>query len=726
MQRSAAPSPSDPPAPARVAIIGGGCAALAAAFELSRPELEGRFSVTVYQMGWRLGGKGASGRGVSDRIEEHGLHLWMGYYENAFRLLRECYAELQRSAAAEFPWRFEDAFSPANLNGAMDWSPVKGWVPWKVRFPAMPGIPGDPDPPRFSITDYLVHAAELLRTLLSTLPVQGPKAAQPFPDLKPSIPAPEQLGAALERLVKYAAAAGLTAAIEGLSWLEVLLQQLALSAQSQIVALIDMVTEVARRELAALSRGDDEVRRLLEVAELILATIRGAIRFRLVTDPRGFDAIDDYDCREWLRLNGASQQAIDSAFIRALYDLAFAFEGGDTDRPAIAAGSAIRGAFRAFFSYRGAFFWKMNAGMGDVVFSPLYLLLRKRGVRFEFFHKLTAVHVTPAGDAEPHVTGLDFDVQARTTSGQTYEPLCTVKGVPCWPARPRYDQLVAGDALEAAGVDLESQWDRRLSEPKQLRVGQDFDLVVLGVGLGVVPMVCAALVEQNERWRAMVERVRSVPTQAFQLWLDRSAEELHGDEEAINLSGFVEPFDTWADLTHLGPVEGWEAPPRSIAYFCNVLPTPPENAGDGADPHGTRFVQRAKAEVERHCVDFLSGDVRHLWPRSHAEGTFCWSALVSAPSDAAGRASGPARFRTQYWTANVRPSDRYSQSLPGTTRYRISPLDRTYDNLSVAGDWTSCGINMGCVEAAVMSGLLAAHAISGFPAIDRIIGYDHP
>src|SRR5581483_8745209 len=77
--------------PKRVAIVGGGCGAMAAAFELTRPELQGQFAVTVYQVGWRLGGKGASGRGPGGRIEEHGLHLWMGFYENAFRLLRECY-----------------------------------------------------------------------------------------------------------------------------------------------------------------------------------------------------------------------------------------------------------------------------------------------------------------------------------------------------------------------------------------------------------------------------------------------------------------------------------------------------------------------------------------------------------------------------------------------------------------------------------------------------------
>ncbi|MFN3592824.1 MAG: FAD-dependent oxidoreductase, partial [Thermaurantiacus sp.] len=76
--------------------------------------------------------------------------------------------------------------------------------------------------------------------------------------------------------------------------------------------------------------------------------------------------------------------------------------------------------------------------------------------------------------------------------------------------------------------------------------------------------------------------------------------------------------------------------------------------------------------------------------------------------------------------ANVNPTDRYSLSLPGTLRHRISPLDCTYDNFTIAGDWTDCGFNEGCVEAAVMSGLLAAHAISGSPRLEEITGFDHP
>jgi len=102
-----------PAEPIRVAIMGGGCAGISAAFELTRPEHRGRFAVTVYQQGWRLGGKGASGRGEAGRIGEHGLHVWMGFYENAFRLIRECYAELGKDPETESLGDWREAFSPA-------------------------------------------------------------------------------------------------------------------------------------------------------------------------------------------------------------------------------------------------------------------------------------------------------------------------------------------------------------------------------------------------------------------------------------------------------------------------------------------------------------------------------------------------------------------------------------------------------------------------------------
>src|SRR2546421_289609 len=81
----------------------------------------------------------------------------------------------------------------------------------------------------------------------------------------------------------------------------------------------------------------------------------------------------------------------------ALYDLGFSYEDGDPARPRVSAGQALRGLVRAFFTYRGSFFWRMQAGMGDVVFAPFYEALRRRGVRFEFFRRLENVSlVDPA------------------------------------------------------------------------------------------------------------------------------------------------------------------------------------------------------------------------------------------------------------------------------------------------------------------------------------------
>ena len=87
MADAAAPRP-------RAAVLGGGLGSLTTAFELSSRG----FDVTIYQLGWRLGGQGASGRNLIDngRIEEHGLHIWFGFYHNAFRMMRQVYDELGR------------------------------------------------------------------------------------------------------------------------------------------------------------------------------------------------------------------------------------------------------------------------------------------------------------------------------------------------------------------------------------------------------------------------------------------------------------------------------------------------------------------------------------------------------------------------------------------------------------------------------------------------------
>src|SRR5262249_7887486 len=152
-----------------------GCAAMAAAFELTRPEHEGKYHVTVYQQGWRLGGKGASGRGPAERIEEHGFHVWLGFYENAFRLLRECYAERSRDGA---PRRFADwseAFAASPDIGLAEREPGGAWSAFMARFPGGDGLPGDPltEGNPYTVVGYLWRTAALLRTLLAACQAHG-------------------------------------------------------------------------------------------------------------------------------------------------------------------------------------------------------------------------------------------------------------------------------------------------------------------------------------------------------------------------------------------------------------------------------------------------------------------------------------------------------------------------------------------------------------------------
>ena len=720
--------------PIRVAVVGGGCAALTAAFELTRPELNGRYQVTVYQMGWRLGGKGASGRGASGRIEEHGLHLWLGFYENAFRLMRECYAERnQHFPNSRFAsWR--EAFKPAPDVGVADRN-QDGWEFWMAHFPPGQGEPGDPatgDP--LTVAAYLRQALMLVVELLRSA---GAMEAKPGEEAAGSsvFVGQDALLSSIGALLRYGQLATTAALLEASETLrqaaDLLLPQVFSGIGSPIAQLLEALSVAARRRVATLVEGDRELRRVWQVIDIILAVLRGSIRSGLAIDPRGFDAINDYDWREWLRMNGASEQSLASGFMRGIYDLVFAFEDGDINRPRLAAGVALRGAMRMFFTYRGSLFWRMNAGMGDVVFAPLYQVLKHRGVRFEFFHRLRKVGLSSAESGQPpYVETLHFDVQARVAGGRAYQPLVDVHNLPSWPSQPHYSQLVNGGAMARTGRAFESVWEKRRSGVKNLKVGRDFDFVVLGVSIGALPDVASELIDREPRWRQMVHHVKTVPTQAFQLWMRESTAELGWNFPPANLSGFVEPFDTWAEMSHLIPEESWKDPVRSIAYFCSVLP---DASNDGATVTET-FHRQQREAVRANAVHFLSTGAEALWPQAVREGSFRWEILAAGDKPAAkpgtkrarSKRPGEEQFESQYWSANVNPTDRYTQSLPGSLVHRLSPLDMTFDNLTIAGDWTATGLDSGCIESAVISGLLAAHAISGKPGLCEIVGYDHP
>jgi len=371
-----------------------------------------------------------------------------------------------------------------------------------------------------------------------------------------------------------------------------------------------------------------------------------------------------------------------------------------------------------FFTFKGSIAWKMTAGMGDVVFAPLYEVLRRRGVAVEFFSRVDRLRLSPDGD---RVAAVDIGRQLEVIDSDGYRPLVEVNGLPCWPAGPLFDQVADGES--ARGHNFESFWNRWPDAAAvTLRDGEDFDTVVLGIPVGSLRSIAPELIAADPAWERMVDGLATVNTQAFQVWLGESLGDLGCPAPSATTAGYVEPFDSYAAMDQVLDSEGWpaDAGVRSLAYFCNALPTPP----GPVDPADNDLPDRAAAEVKANALGFLADEVAHLWPGSveRYPNVFRWDLLVGAPADI----EGPERFDSQYWRANVDPSERYVQSLPGTSRYRLDPGASGFDNLYLAGDWTRCGLNAGCVEGAVMSGMLAAGAIQGFPGTDRIVGSAGP
>jgi len=114
--------------------------------------------------------------------------------------------------------------------------------------------------------------------------------------------------------------------------------------------------------------------------------------------------------------------------------------------------------------------------------------------------------------------------------------------------------------------------------------------------------------------------------------------------------------------------------------------------------------------VQRSAKEFLDRDIGHLWPKAADANGFKWDLLVDPQNR-----SGHGRLDFQFFRANIDPSERYVLSVPKSTRYRLHAGESGFDNLYLAGDWTRTGLNVGCVEAAVMSGMQAARALSGYP-----------
>jgi uncharacterized protein with NAD-binding domain and iron-sulfur cluster len=671
----------DPARRIKVAVLGGGMGALAAAWQLQRLDRE-RYDITVYQRGWRLGGKAASGRnrqpGQGLRIEEHGLHILMGFYDHVFHLLRTCYDELGPAPddcdqGAIGTWA--EALTGSDHLHVCDRYRDGQRAIWELRLPVhghqLPGTapPHDPD-----VAGWIGHGLSFIYQLIQ----QGdPRAPVDGPAMRWLRHLVRGLMGRQSRRARLRA--------------ELLGQLTRTSLRWAMGHLFRRLGDPESRDPAAVLR-----RRQAMAAYFVGAHLLGMMNNGLHSKQdflRYAERIDHLDYREWLRQQTAPigadlpELAWDSALVRAVYDLIFSQSSG------FGAGTALYDTLNMLLSYRGHVYYRMNGGMGDVVFAPLYLWLRRQGVKFRFFQRVRRLHLEPG--APSRIGHITLEQQVDLAGGE-YDPLFPAAGRACWPNAPLDERLPASERrrLQAGGYDLESG-----SEPvgklHQLRRGRDFDLVVLGIPVGAFQHeseLVGELTAAHRPFAEMVAGIGTASTRAFQVWTDRDAPALGWNRQAAMLGAYERPFGSWADMTQVLPQEDWEAGRvKGVHYFCGVDETARENAAPGVHAEHHR--------VRRDAIDWMQSCLPGLLPN------WSWE-RACAPAGL-----GPQRFAAQYWRANSAPSERYVLAVPGSLRFRLAADRSGFENLFLAGDWVRTDLNAGCLEAAAMAGVAAGRAI---------------
>lgn len=710
----------------RIAIVGAGPAGLSAAYHLTdpatNPDWRERYEVDVYQLGWRVGGKGATGRNpdACERIQEHGIHLFGSNYFNSFRMLKACYDELQWDDHDRFR-TFEEAFRPSTFTWGMDY--LGGmWHGSAGHFPETDSTPwegsADPDP-ALIVQAVLSMLNERLDEVVSRQP--GPGGA----GLRRLINGVKRwLGSRFHRFVYRI----------GLHLWQEATEPLPPGHERHV-----LVLELLQfgKELfewwAALEPLDPERHSKFVGLDLAVTALRGIVADDVLT--RGIDAIDGTNYRDWLATHGASETTLRASALQSIPNTALSYEHGDTTKiPSMSAATFVTFALRALVG-KGPGGWFFAQGTGETIMKPLYRLLVQRGVRFHFFHKLA--EVVPHSELMT-IDALDFDVQATVEGGSdAYRPLRRLdrSGELVWPDRPIFDQLLEGDAIRDGGFDLESWWTAWAPVSRRRLVrGVDFDHVVLATPVATLPHVAPALLDHpvaGERWRRMTERIKTAATQSVQLWVDTATSDLGwaappGPTDRYVGATFGQDLTCFCDFSDLVAEECWpeDNTPQGLIYLIGALPDPDEVPSFDDHSYPDRRLEQVKwttAQYLRTIGPLLPGSARSpIDPRS-----FDFDLLV--PFDGR-RGRGVNQIASQYFKVNIDPNERYTLSVAGTVTDRPEAWESGFTNLALAGDWIYNGYNVGSFEAAVMGGKLACLALTGRPHYTNVWGYNflHP
>jgi uncharacterized protein with NAD-binding domain and iron-sulfur cluster len=684
----------------KVAILGAGPAGLAAAFGLTAtPALREAHEVTIYQMGWRAGGKCASGReGAENRVDQNGTHYLFGCYDNTLDMARVAYAELAEAKNKDFG-SYKSALLPRDLLALKHFFRGK-WRMWAMPLPANEVAPGT-QPGRLRPGEYLMMAFQaLLYMILGVRIGHYLRPPAPFDQDRPTI-----LVAIYAVLNPVFTVLGWILWAIGLALVRLTVDLLRLLGDPDFLFIAKMLAGfrwLNNLLFARLAKRFVFVFRLYVLVDF--ATTVGIALLRDRVPAEGLSAIEQYEFRAWIAHHGAQDLTLYAPFVSTWYDAVAAFEDGDLSKPNLSAGVSMMAIGMALMNYKGHFAYQMRSEIGDTLIGPVYEVLRARGVTFKFFHKVRDV-VPGAGDLIEEIV-----IEQQVKAGDDYQPFKWVKGLKVWPNAPLWDQIEGPQP--GPEINLESFYTPwRGQTLPALKRGVDFDEVVLAIPVGALPTYCAKLVANSEKWQDMTTHLTGVETQTMRLFFSTSLDEMGWSLPTPILSNYALPFATWEDNGELIAVQTWpeDQTPKSIATLFGPLPAahiPPPETDHG---YPARQDKTAKDNAKR----FLEENIGALWPKAATlENPLSvnWDTLI----DLEGR-KGEARFEGQLVRANAGPLERYTTARAGTAQHRIAPDDSGYSNMMLAGDWTGNHFLIGSIEGAIMSGYQASRAISGAP-----------
>lgn len=723
------------PSKKKIVIFGTGVGALSTAFELTDyPGWNELYDITIYQMGWRAGGKTASSRGINNRVQERGIHILQGWYWNMFRMLRGAYDE-RRDNKIDPSQKFQswtDAVvkDDTTLLTTTKRNNEEEWESWPFIFPEDELIPGDASSMPTGVllrrvagvvcqilfgSPYKKRTGPLrfipnwlFSKLMRSYPIAGEKVGEiPRPPYgkNPHENARQCRDFMGERVddrsrlpVSRVLFVLMTMIIWPLFWLYTLLR-------------------IILSPLINLSTG---LYRLFASFEWILVTAKGALQhcYSWKESQLLFGKVNDQDYRSFLRKAGGSEMMIRCGLVKFMYYGSFANLKGD--KPGVlAADIAIRIVLDTIL-YRGSLVWKTKAGTGGTIIAPIYQVLQARGVTFRFFHRVSQIHYSDNGYIENVTLAQQVKLKNDTLD---YQPLINVNQVADWPQGPLLDQLDPewAEKVSASNVDLESMWAdwQDYIPAKQLRKGIDFDEIVLAIPVNALKDICSEIIEKDQRWCQMVNQVPTVQTFGVQLWLSKSWSELGfvsqqwglRDTDEPNSVNYANLLYSWTDMTRILQEENWPADnqPKDLAYFCGTMSNEPEVLPPYND-HG--FPKTQYDRVFSFSKEWLDKYMGWFFPKGTPPGNpnGLDYKLLMDPENAGGK-SGIELLQSQYFTANIDPTNRYTLAWPGTNQYRMKANDSGFRNLFLAGDWTDFGLNVGHLEGTCISGIRAAMAV---------------